>query len=38
MLSPVTNQEGNWYFVTAGVWSGYWILESPTITLPAPDP
>jgi hypothetical protein len=38
MLSPVTNQAGNWYFVTAGVWSGYWILEAPTITLPTPAP
>jgi hypothetical protein len=36
MLSPITNQAGNWWYVTAGIWSGYWILESEGITPPDP--
>ncbi|MDH4334160.1 MAG: N-acetylmuramoyl-L-alanine amidase [Chloroflexota bacterium] len=40
--SSVPNQTGNWYYVTAGVWAGYWIREAPGMTLsgdvPAPPP
>ncbi len=34
MKSTVLNQSGNWYHITAGVWSGYWIQEGPGISLP----
>ncbi len=38
--SSVPNQAGSWYYVTAGVWAGYWIKEAPSMTLsggvPAP--
>lgn len=38
--SSVPNQAGSWYYVTAGVWAGYWIREAPGMTLsgsvPAP--
>ncbi|HEV7200659.1 MAG TPA: Ig-like domain-containing protein [Candidatus Limnocylindria bacterium] len=30
---PIPNQTGNWYLITAGVWAGYWIQESPGTTL-----
>ncbi|MEX0631216.1 MAG: N-acetylmuramoyl-L-alanine amidase, partial [Chloroflexota bacterium] len=26
--SAIPNQAGNWYFITAGIWAGYWIAES----------
>ena len=31
--SAVTGQTGGWYYVTAGVWAGYWIREASSITL-----
>jgi hypothetical protein len=31
--SAVTGQTGGWYYVTAGVWAGYWIREATGITL-----
>jgi len=31
--SAVTGQTGGWYYVTAGVWAGYWIREATSITL-----
>ena len=34
--SSVTNQSGSWYYITAGVWAGYWIQESSSTTLSAP--
>ena len=33
--STIPNQAGNWYFITAGIWAGYWIQESPGTTLSA---
>ena len=32
-VSTIPAQSGNWYSVTAGVWAGYWIQASPSITL-----
>lgn len=38
--STIPNQAGNWYYITAGIWAGYWIQESAATTLgnalPAP--
>jgi hypothetical protein len=31
--SAVTGQTGGWYYVTSGVWAGYWIREATSITL-----
>jgi hypothetical protein len=31
--SAVTGQTGGWYYVTMGVWAGYWIREATGITL-----
>ena len=31
--SAVAGQTGGWYYVTSGVWAGYWIREATTITL-----
>jgi hypothetical protein len=36
VYSTITNQSGNWYFITAGVWAGYWILESAGTSLGSP--
>ncbi|MEX0888890.1 MAG: glycosyl hydrolase family 18 protein, partial [Chloroflexota bacterium] len=37
--STIPNQPGAWYYITAGVWTGYWIQESAgTILGPAPPP
>ncbi|MGH2489003.1 MAG: N-acetylmuramoyl-L-alanine amidase, partial [Candidatus Limnocylindria bacterium] len=36
--STIPNQGGNWYYVTSGVWDGYWIQESPGVTLEIPGP
>ncbi|MEX0631217.1 MAG: hypothetical protein WEE67_09695, partial [Chloroflexota bacterium] len=39
--STIPNQAGNWYFITAGIWAGYWIAESAATTLgdvPPPPP
>jgi len=30
--STIPNQAGNWYYITAGIWAGYWIQESPGTT------
>jgi hypothetical protein len=30
----IPNQTGAWYYITAGVWAGYWIQESAGTTLP----
>jgi hypothetical protein len=38
MKSTIPNQPGNWYYVTAGVWAGYWIAEGAGITLGDPPP
>jgi hypothetical protein len=35
-LSEIPNQPGAWYFITAGIWAGYWIAESPDIELGGP--
>ncbi len=34
--ATVPNQSGNWYYVTAGVWAGYWMSASPSAVGPAP--
>ena len=31
--SAVTGQTGGWYYVTSGIWAGYWIREATSITL-----
>ena len=31
--SAVTAHTGGWYYVTAGVWAGYWVHEGTSITL-----
>ena len=31
--SAVAGQTGGWYYVTSGVWAGYWIREATSITL-----
>jgi hypothetical protein len=31
--APIPNQPGDWYYITAGVWSGYWVQESAGTTL-----
>ena len=31
--STIPTQVGNWYYITAGVWAGYWIPESAGTTL-----
>jgi hypothetical protein len=36
--STIPNQGGNWYYITAGVWEGYWIPESSGTTLGSPSP
>ncbi|MGH2463524.1 MAG: N-acetylmuramoyl-L-alanine amidase [Candidatus Limnocylindria bacterium] len=38
MKSTIPNQPGNWFYITAGVWAGYWIPESPVVTLGEPPP
>jgi len=35
-LSTIVNQAGTWYYVTAGVWAGMWVAESPSVTLADP--
>jgi len=32
--SSLPGQTGAWFQVTAGIWAGYWVRESPTIYLP----
>jgi hypothetical protein len=32
-LSEIPNQPGAWYAITAGIWAGYWVAESPAIVL-----
>jgi hypothetical protein len=36
--STIPKQSGNWYYVTVGVWEGYWIPESVGMTLGDPPP
>ena len=36
--STIPNQAGNWYYITAGVWDGYWIQETAGTYLAAPPP
>jgi spore germination protein YaaH len=37
--STIPNQPGSWYYITAGVWAGYWIQESAATVLgPPPTP
>jgi len=36
--STIPNQAGNWYYITAGIWAGYWIAESAGTTLGDPAP
>ena len=31
--SAITGQTGGWYYVTSGVWAGYWMHEATSITL-----
>ena len=32
----IPTQSGSWYYITAGVWAGYWIQESAGTTLSGP--
>jgi hypothetical protein len=36
--STIPNQPGSWYYITAGVWDGYWIQESAGTVLDDPPP
>ncbi|MEX1073013.1 MAG: peptidoglycan recognition family protein, partial [Chloroflexota bacterium] len=36
--STIPKQSGNWYYVTVGVWEGYWIPEAGGMSLGAPPP
>jgi PKD repeat protein len=36
--STIPNQSGNWYYVTSGIWDGFWVQESPGVTLEIPGP
>jgi hypothetical protein len=36
--STIPGQGGNWYYVTRGVWAGYWIPETAGMSLGAPPP
>jgi len=36
--STIPNQSGNWYYITAGIWAGYWIQESAATTLGGAPP
>ena len=36
--STIPNQPGTWYYITAGIWAGYWIQESAGVTLGPPPP
>jgi spore germination protein YaaH len=42
LRGTLPGQSGTWYYVTAGVWSGYWLRESPGLFLagspPPPSP
>jgi hypothetical protein len=37
-VAIVPNQSGSWYFVTTGVWAGYWVGASAGTTLGPPAP
>ena len=32
--AALPKQVGAWFYVTAGVWAGYWVRESPSVYLP----
>ncbi|MDQ3879473.1 MAG: glycosyl hydrolase family 18 protein, partial [Chloroflexota bacterium] len=32
--AAVAGHSGRWFYVTNGVWAGYWLLESPSLYLP----
>ena len=36
--STIPGQSGTWYFVSYGVWRGYWVREAPGMSLGAPPP
>ncbi len=36
--APIPNQPGSWFYVTNGVWAGYWVQESSTIYLASATP
>ena len=36
--STIPGQGGNWYYITTGVWEGYWIPETAGMSLGAPPP
>jgi PKD repeat protein len=38
MRATVPNQAGDWYYVTAGVWAGYWMAASGAVVLGPPPP
>ncbi len=29
----ITGHSGTWYYITAGVWAGYWVRASSTVRL-----
>ncbi len=37
-LATLPTQSGQWYYVTAGVWAGYWVQASSRITVSAAAP
>jgi hypothetical protein len=36
--AAIPNQTGAWYYITAGVWAGYWVQESASMSLGTPPP
>lgn len=36
--SLIVAQKGYWYYITAGIWAGYWVQEGPGVTSVAPTP
>jgi hypothetical protein len=36
--STIPGQLNRWYYITVGAWEGYWIQETPGVTLGAPPP
>ncbi len=32
--AALPKQSGAWFYITAGVWAGYWVRESPSVFLP----
>jgi hypothetical protein len=37
-LRVLRNQSGSWFYITNGMWAGYWMRESPALYLEGSDP